>query len=527
MIRITICKALVVMILSMAVVFTGAGCVDGEDIINTDPNYSGSTDAMTCESEPSCPQVCRYYVNDTGTDRANGRSWKTALRHIQPAINKAHCTMAACESITQCDVWVAGRLPYSDSAIEVGGVPTTPPLPPQDYVSTADNRGNLPTIRLRNKVNLFGGFAGTEASPDERWFVKERPAIGMSREAAFASLSRLDRIDNQRSIEVEGNARIDGFLFAGNHVIVNEGAMPAGGAAIWAHGAGVAISNCYFVSNGGRSSLMGGAVYVEGGNAEISYSVFEDNHAKLGGAVALTGGTTTIDHCIFHDNSAWMDGGAILKRDAAGLVIHNSILSSNRADAYGGAVKIDSWNVRPGQPYSPANQSLDVVSSFFVGNLAKGGSSIEAKGFEGVTMTQTIVNCTFYNNMDTYLSATLSLADGRITNSIVWTDTETAFPLVEEAEIFSSVIKNWIGVDSNTSADPLLEPVSLADTLAMKTLLYVLDENSPCIDAGNGDVAPQSDLVGNPRIDISEIPNTGAGVINYTDIGAVEALSFI
>ena len=45
---------------------------------------------------------------------------------------------------------------------------------------------------------------------------------------------------------------------------------------------------------------------------------------------------------------------------------------------------------------------------------------------------------------------------------------------------------------------------------------------SPCIDAGNGDAAPATDMAGNPRVDVPEIPNTGMGAVPFTDIGAIE-----
>lgn len=52
---------------------------------------------------------------------------------------------------------------------------------------------------------------------------------------------------------------------------------------------------------------------------------------------------------------------------------------------------------------------------------------------------------------------------------------------------------------------------------------YTLNPASPCIDAGNGDAAPATDMAGNPRVDVPEIPNTGIGAVPFTDIGAIEA----
>ncbi|MCU0663534.1 MAG: hypothetical protein MUC50_14550 [Myxococcota bacterium] len=49
-----------------------------------------------------------------------------------------------------------------------------------------------------------------------------------------------------------------------------------------------------------------------------------------------------------------------------------------------------------------------------------------------------------------------------------------------------------------------------------------LQSGSPCIDAANGDVAPQLDLDGLSRYDDPLTPNTGAGTPNYADMGAYE-----
>ena len=65
------------------------GCVDQEDLIYADPDYNGPGELLECDAHIPCPQVCRFYVDVDGSPTANGRSWNTALRHIQPAINKA------------------------------------------------------------------------------------------------------------------------------------------------------------------------------------------------------------------------------------------------------------------------------------------------------------------------------------------------------------------------------------------------------------------------------------------------------
>lgn len=49
-----------------------------------------------------------------------------------------------------------------------------------------------------------------------------------------------------------------------------------------------------------------------------------------------------------------------------------------------------------------------------------------------------------------------------------------------------------------------------------------LAQGSPCIDAGNGDVAPELDAGGNPRVDDPDTPDSGAGKTPYIDLGVFE-----
>jgi hypothetical protein len=489
------------------------GCVDQEDLIYADPDYNGPGELLECENHIPCPQVCRFYVAGSGATTANGLSWNTALRYIQPAINKASCAIESCAAINSCDVWVAG-LPKYDDTTRVENI-----RPPHDYSMAANNRDRLDTLRVRDNINLYGGFAGTESTPDDRWFVRERPNSLLHVQANM-SLSHFSG-GNNRTMEVEGRARVDGFFFDDILLSANEWGPVEGGAAIWAHGASTTIANCVFTSTGG-TGLTGGAVLITGGNGTISYSVFSDNQGMNGGALAVTGGSTTINHSIFHDNMAFRYGGAIYREDAIDLEIQNSILSDNYADWGGGAVKVTASG-EAGQ--YPLNQSLTVENSLFLANIADTGSAIDAQVFQDTTAVHTIRNSVFLNNRDTVRSETLTFNDSTtsITNSIIWTDATGTDPVVVGVdEINHSVIQNWTEGTGNIPDDPMITLVPIV-SFTGTIYTYTLDPASPCIDAGNGDAAPATDMAGNPRVDVPEIPNTGMGAAPFSDIGAIEA----
>lgn len=71
----------------------------------------------------------------------------------------------------------------------------------------------------------------------------------------------------------------------------------------------------------------------------------------------------------------------------------------------------------------------------------------------------------------------------------------------------------WSGT-GNIDSDPLFVDAASGN--------LCLQAGSACIDAADGDVAPDMDILGNPRNDDPGMDNIGAGTPGYTDIGAYE-----
>ncbi|MCJ7498994.1 hypothetical protein MUP29_01955 [bacterium] len=150
--------------------------------------------------------------------------------------------------------------------------------------------------------------------------------------------------------------------------------------------------------------------------------------------------------------------------------------------------------------------------------------------------SQPINNCTFTGNSAgiTGRGGGIFLMSGSsvtITNSILWGDTAAAGPEIfvnsspQPTVTYSNIEGGYSGT-GNINTDPLFVNVSNlagADGVwrtADDGLMLLSD--SPCIDAANGDAAPDADILGNARYDDPATFDIGTGDPTYVDIGAYE-----
>jgi predicted outer membrane repeat protein len=123
--------------------------------------------------------------------------------------------------------------------------------------------------------------------------------------------------DDGGAIWVEnGSLELDGCAFLSNS------AADDGGAIFAVVGSTVSIEDCTFTSNGALSS--GGAVGINGSDATILNSSFDDNYASgtAGGAILNESGSdnTTIGNCSFSGNWTAVWGGAIFNGNGSGPI---------------------------------------------------------------------------------------------------------------------------------------------------------------------------------------------------------------
>ncbi|MEI6412078.1 MAG: SprB repeat-containing protein [Bacteroidota bacterium] len=246
-------------------------------------------------------QPKRYFVNPDAIGQNNGLNWQDAFTKLNNALTAAQAGD---------EIWVADGIYYA---------------------SETSYRNDH--FELASGVKLFGGFAGSESSLNER-----QPNLYPSIFDGDINTPN-DSTDNSYNLlylaNPDSNTVVDGFVFRNalaNRTAAGSTELGAAGAALYimaeTGSAYPLIRNCIFEHNTANGD--GGAVYINGNGVNSSVApVFEHcrfsyNRSLLnGGALARNGGSRVdrprdIDHCVFEYNRSNKRGGAIFFKDAPG-----------------------------------------------------------------------------------------------------------------------------------------------------------------------------------------------------------------
>lgn len=372
------------------------------------------------------------------------------------------------------------------------------------YPGAAGNR--TATFQLKNGVALYGGFAGTETSRDQRdW------------QANVTILSGdIDKNDNHGGDYINEDAS----QIVGNnayHVVTGSGTDAT------------ALLDGFVITggqaNGNSPHSFGGGMYNDG-NPTLTNVTFSGNYATdFGGGMQSDFSSSVLTNVTFSGNSAGYSGGG-MENFCGSPTLTNVIFSSNSATRGGGMYNSGVYGGGDAKLINVAfysNTATDgggmyntlsypkLTNVVFSGNSATDGGGIYNRGSESV-----LTNVTFFGNRATnrgggvyngkheyYLVGSETI----LANSIVWDNGSLAIYNDSTSVIsvtYSLVESGWPG-EGNIDADPLF-----VDAAGGNLRLQV---GSPCIDAGNDAAVPAgitTDLDGNPRF-------------NYTvDMGAYE-----
>ena len=259
-----------------------------------------------------------HYVNIDNTSATHdGQSWSTAFTSIQPAVNAAFTAGGG-------EVWVAA------------GTYTAP---------------TNPVVTMKENVQLYGGFSGSETTRDQRNWTDHETVIdgeGARRGLIGANDSALDGF-----VVTRGNAGLGGGMSC-DHLSPNLNNCVFRGnnhCGIYIWQASPNITNCVFTENGtgismdASSSNVTNCIFTRntlgynGGGMDISFSspritncVFAGNASPyVGGGVANWSSSPTIVNCVFSGNSGDEGAGNIYNGDSSSTII-NCIFDGEASD---------------------------------------------------------------------------------------------------------------------------------------------------------------------------------------------------
>lgn len=367
----------------------------------------------------------RYFVTMQGNDANNGSSWSQAKQTVQVAVNSAAETILP---ETPVEIWVAEGTYTLASSVE-----------------------------LKEGILIYGGFAGTESSLDERDWVENITTL----DADASSVSRRSVV---QYADISNASTCDGFS------LVNGNVPGKGGAALLRENG--LLKNCTINNN--IAGLRGGGVYLYKGG-KIQNCTLQSNSTLMGGGAYFYYGGEMINSILISD-SAWVGGGVCTENGGS---IRNCLFNNNTSGYIGAGASL--------------SYGCDLINCTFSMNhsyqVAGGLYGEYNNQFGGVGLK--IANTIFWNNSADVSDPQINLNEGNSHISFL----NDAIQDINNVEFGSTVISGNINLSaSNIATDgPNFSNPDEND--------FTLTESSPCVNSGDNTVIVDDvDLNGNTRI---------------------------
>ncbi|WP_286827183.1 cadherin domain-containing protein [Microcystis sp. LSC13-02] len=291
---------------------------------------------------PAASRTIFVRTNAGGSN--NGTSWVDAFTSLQDAL-------AAAKSGDT--IWVAGGT-YK---------PTT-------------GTDRTATFTLKNQVEIYGGFAGSETSLSQR-------NVATNATILSGDIGTVNTASDNVYHVVTGNstsntAVLDGFTISGGNA--NASGTNSVGGGVYIVDGSPTLRNLIFENNNATS---GGGIYNEtGANPTITNTTFRNNTASNGGAIYNTSSNPTLTDVTFTNNTVTSQGGAIFNI-SSNPTLNNTTFGNNTA-VTGGAI----FNQSSSPIFNTATFGSNIASS-------QGGA------IYNISSNTTLNNVTFAQNRAT------------------------------------------------------------------------------------------------------------------------------
>ena len=451
-------------------------------------------------------QTTYHVKSNGGSDSNNGTSWTSAFATLQKALEKAD---------SGDHIWVAAGT-YKPTVKTGNGT---------------ENRDMA--FILKSNVQIFGGFAGTETTLEQRDWDTNATILSGDLDNN-GTISDGDAYHVIVSVGNVGNACLDGFRITG----------------------GNANSTDTIIVNGQEAYRnTGGGMYNFSSSPNVANSVFSGNYATFGGGVFnTTNSDPTFTNVTILANTAGDTGGGMYNIDVCAPTLTKVTISSNSAESGGGMYNFEATLTLTEVTISENTAetgggmfnylSLLTLSNVIVsGNegeysgggimnyecsttltniLISGNYAMLGGGYYDMSSSSTLINVTICGNSDVVGGGAMvtSQSPSTIHNTVVWGNStgiyyasssiSYAHCLIQGEELTGNgnISASSIG-GANIFVNPLSPGISIYGD-------YQLIAGSPIINLGNNTYNTEEiDLAGNPRINDGTI-----------DIGAYEYYLF-
>ncbi len=373
-----------------------------------------------------------------------------------------------------------------------------------DYYPDPAKTNRSATFTLKNGVAIYGGFAGTELTRDDRdWQVNTTTLSG--------SINTILNTDNSYHVVTADNtnttARLDGFTIRNGYA--NGTSMQQMGGGLISMSGSPTLENITFFGN--HASLSGGGMWTNFSFAILRNVTFSDNSANSGGGMHNYMGGPNLLAVKFDGNDANVKGGGMVNDNSDPILLE--VTFEDNTAPYGGGM------------HNLFGGTATLTNSTFVNNIATSG---EGGGMSNYQSSPVLNNVTFQGNststrggaMANYesipvlnnvtLSGNTAVIEGGaivndsssniiIKNSIIWGNSAPVSAQIHSISstpvvTYSDVQGGYTG-EGNLNSNPLLgDPGTYGSNIQVLPLL----PGSPAIDAGQDSSCTPEDGRGFP-----------------------------